>query len=1148
MKITDVRVDGFGVWTGLEVRDLSQNMTVFFGRNEAGKTTLMQFIRTVLYGFSAHRRNRYLPPLHGGVPGGSVWVSTAAGPMELSRQSKLGDTHKSPGEIVIRSEEGAVQGNHQLVAMIGDIDESIFNNVFAVGLRELQELGSLNDTEAADQLYKMTSGMDRVSLVDVMRRLSKSRSQLLGDEEGCEIAELVKQQESLQRELEDLGQGTRRWTSLAAQRTALQREIAQLEQKTEELERESRLIEIARQAKEPWFERVATVRRLEGMGAVAELPMDAIERIGKINELMDRRHNRLDELITQRGLLREEANRLPINRDLWQHASRVEAICEHSQWIASLTNQVDRIRPEVDEFEMELEAQRARLGVSTGISKDGLPEVNAKALASIRSPAKVLGEAKKQLEQAEEERAQYEAELEKTTSRFKRATKERGGTTLAATIADANDAVDLIQKRIQAEERLDQLARQGRELEEDRLDLMDAQILHPHHHLLCAAAVVLGGATFVASLLFFNSLGAMAWLGIIVGAFVFVGGLLYKYVKAQAADDELRDCERQLRTLDDTVKRAKKDRDQVDRELPSGGGSLDRRLADAESHLKSLQDMTPMENELESVERIYDDFERTVDDARRNLKKAEAAWHDTLSRLGLPTSLSPNDIRKLASSFDLIRSTRKQLEVRREELQARERELKAVVSRIAQLMSEVGVTPTDDDPQHRLHQLSAELGTQKKLMDRRSGLKRQFRQCTKEAGRYGRNLRKLSMERAALLDKSGVDDEDALTVLATRFEQFKGLTQDRERLNEQLATMVGAHYAESELAEVFSQHGEARLESAWERITEELTEVQHKTGSLHQELGGVSQEMKALTVDRRPAEIRLDLDAVSHQLRDAVQQWQVLAVSGLLLESTRQIYETERQPETLREASHFLKDLTDGQYRRVWTPLEQDTLMVDDVNGDSLSIDFLSRGTRESVFLSLRLALASAYARRGAMLPLVLDDVLVNLDGRRAKAAVRVLRDFASGDRQLLLFTCHEHIVELFAEQRIEIRELPRHSDIAGLVEPTTPVIEYEYEEEEVEVEAEYELVDFEDEEVEEEAEAEEEEAEAEAEAAEEEEEAEAEEEEAEAEDEEEHEYDEYDERDDEFEKSFTWESPDMWNGASPGEWNEDDEAEGEAA
>ena len=85
----------------------------------------------------------------------------------------------------------------------------------------------------------------------------------------------------------------------------------------------------------------------------------------------------------------------------------------------------------------------------------------------------------------------------------------------------------------------------------------------------------------------------------------------------------------------------------------------------------------------------------------------------------------------------------------------------------------------------------------------------------------------------------------------------------------------------------------------------------------------------------------------------------------------------------------------------------------------------LSQGTREAIFLSLRLALASAYARRGAVLPLVLDDVLVNLDLRRAKAAVEVLRDFATSGHQLLLFTCHHHIVRLFLQADVTVRVLP---------------------------------------------------------------------------------------------------------------------------
>jgi hypothetical protein len=143
----------------------------------------------------------------------------------------------------------------------------------------------------------------------------------------------------------------------------------------------------------------------------------------------------------------------------------------------------------------------------------------------------------------------------------------------------------------------------------------------------------------------------------------------------------------------------------------------------------------------------------------------------------------------------------------------------------------------------------------------------------------------------------------------------------------------------------------------------------------------------------------------------------------------RTTYEQHRQPETLQEASGYLDRLTQGRYRRVWTPLGEHALRVDDAEGHSLPVEVLSRGTREQLFLSLRLALVSSYARRGAPLPLVLDDVLVNFDSERAKAAAGVLRDFAATGHQLLVLTCHEHILKLFKSLKAPVSRLPSNTE-----------------------------------------------------------------------------------------------------------------------
>ena len=149
MKITGLEVDGFGVWSGLKLDPLSEGLNVFFGPNEAGKTTLMQFVRSVLYGFTPERQ-RYLPPLHVVGPNGRFLVS----------RNRSEEDPDAPDEVSLSAPDGTRQGGHLLKVLLANIDEAIFNNVFAVGLDELQELGTLDDTEAASLLYSLSAGLD----------------------------------------------------------------------------------------------------------------------------------------------------------------------------------------------------------------------------------------------------------------------------------------------------------------------------------------------------------------------------------------------------------------------------------------------------------------------------------------------------------------------------------------------------------------------------------------------------------------------------------------------------------------------------------------------------------------------------------------------------------------------------------------------------------------------------------------------------------------------------------------------------------------------------------------------------------------------------------------------------------------------------
>ena len=72
-----------------------------------------------------------------------------------------------------------------------------------------------------------------------------------------------------------------------------------------------------------------------------------------------------------------------------------------------------------------------------------------------------------------------------------------------------------------------------------------------------------------------------------------------------------------------------------------------------------------------------------------------------------------------------------------------------------------------------------------------------------------------------------------------------------------------------------------------------------------------------------------------------------------------------------------------------------------------------SRGTAEQLYLCLRLGFAESFAEQSVSLPLVVDDILVNFDPRRASTVARILARVAE-THQVIAFTCHPHVREMF--------------------------------------------------------------------------------------------------------------------------------------
>ncbi len=516
-------------------------------------------------------------------------------------------------------------------------------------------------------------------------------------------------------------------------------------------------------------------------------------------------------------------------------------------------------------------------------------------------------------------------------------------------------------------------------------------------------------------------------LGTVFGLF----SLALKHHWERIARDELEDFRHQFDLVRQQLKRAKAERDDIERHLPAGVGEWDLQLKDAEGELARLEDLIPLESRYKSAIAHVEESERRLEKLEREREELDRKWRDNLRLVGMPEDLPPEQLTEITKRSERLVGFHTRLEQLENEVFDRDKELSQLTKRIDSLLSEVGLEyDVESDPATRLQTLRISIGEQRRLMGQRKELANKFRGLRNTYLKASRELDRLLGQKRRMLSQVGADTEAEFRQIALNRKQKQKLIRERRNLSDQIAAALGDQVSEEHVGAELDSYGQHGLEKRWESLQAEIEELRQRQSRLHQQRGEFLQEVKMLGEDSRLDEARLELGAVVQEMDDLKRQWRTLAVSSQMLESIRESYEAKRQPETLLEASSFLEKLTEGQYTRIWTRLTGEELLVDNAKGETLSVEHLSRGTREAVYLGLRLALVDAYARRGAVLPLVLDDVLVNFDANRARAAAQVLRDFAAGGYQVLMFTCHDHIRDLFHNLDTDVRVLPHHRDV----------------------------------------------------------------------------------------------------------------------
>ena len=195
----------------------------------------------------------------------------------------------------------------------------------------------------------------------------------------------------------------------------------------------------------------------------------------------------------------------------------------------------------------------------------------------------------------------------------------------------------------------------------------------------------------------------------------------------------------------------------------------------------------------------------------------------------------------------------------------------------------------------------------------------------------------------------------------------------------------------------------------------QIQELEQKRLDLAGEIARSEKELELMDGNSRAADAAEKVQGIASRIREGVGQYLRLRMASVILRREIERYREENQGALLARGGAYFKRLTLDSFTGLATDFnEKDEPILLGVRptGQRVRIEAMSDGTRDQLYLSLRLASLEKYLEASEPMPFVVDDILVNFDDQRAAATLGALAEL-SKKTQVLFFTHHGRLVEL---------------------------------------------------------------------------------------------------------------------------------------
>ncbi len=407
-------------------------------------------------------------------------------------------------------------------------------------------------------------------------------------------------------------------------------------------------------------------------------------------------------------------------------------------------------------------------------------------------------------------------------------------------------------------------------------------------------------------------------------------------------------------------------------------------------------------------------LEQSAQRANEDWQAWVTSWQDALLAAGYPDSTLPDRIEaELESLAEIEQMLEKIRALQTERVDRMQADLDGLETSTQQLARQLGLDPEGQSAEMLLAELMRLLKNAEQAQADWKRAQEKMREAREALAQMDEQEADIQAQCAPLLSLAACQTLEELGTAIAFSDRQRQLDLQREKLQADLREAGDGLSREILTAELSGQPPGA--------IAEELLQLESQSQTLLNEIAHLSNRFGAQksAFDRFAGSEEAAVAEACKQealarMVQAVEQYWPLQLSSRLLRWSMDRFRENRQGPMLARASACFRTLTLQSFSRLLVEGEGTSLRLIGVreDGRTVEVDGLSEGTRDQLYLALRLAALDMQREQGLVFPLIADDLFINFDDTRTAAGFEVLGEL-SRHTQVLFLTHHDHLVPL---------------------------------------------------------------------------------------------------------------------------------------